>query len=142
MMACDNTVIKQKTTGDDHGVNSTKAVTMHAKNLASDKGRAFNESNEKSQVTIDAAFHGADNGRIEVLKLFNLSKRRRNDHFNRSERVAKMRADCTKETEKERASAHAHSELGAHIDTTTFKFDIINDFKHSRRACASATGME
>ena len=37
MMICDDTMMKQNIIGDNHGVNATKVVTMHAKNLTSAK---------------------------------------------------------------------------------------------------------
>ena len=133
MMTHDNTEMKQKIIGDAYGVNVTKAVTMHAKTLASAKGKVCNDSHESLQVIIDTSLHNNDHHRIAVLKLFNLRKRRCNDCFNNNERLVKTRADCTKETAKERIDLRVNSEVGTSMGTNTFKFDILNDVKHPHR---------
>ena len=84
-------------------------------------------------MIIDAASHDTDDGCIEVLKIFNLNKRRQNDYFNNNERIAKIRADCTKEIEKECVDLHVNFEVSTRTDTKTFKFDVINDVKCPHR---------
>ena len=130
MIVSDNDAMKEKVIGNNMDVNIENLITSHADQLTAEKGRATNENHRKTKALVEASLHQSDHTRNEILKLFNLSKKRYNSHATGIERSVKTCADCAKYTAKECIDLCVHDKIGTRTDTDTFKFEAIDGIKH------------